>query len=642
MVETHDEPRDEEEGSASDVEGPIVGIDLGTTNSVVAVYEGGEANVIENAEGDTTTPSVVAFSDEGDKLVGAPAKRQAVTNSENTVQSIKRHIGEDYSVTLQDEEYTPEQISAFILQKLKKDAEDYLGQEVKRAVITVPAYFNDDQRQATKDAGEIAGLEVERIINEPTAASMAYGLDKKTNEMVAVYDLGGGTFDISVLEIGDGVIEVQATHGDTSLGGDDFDQEIIDWMAEEFEKEHGIDLRDDPMALQRLKDAAEEAKIELSATKQTNINLPFITADDAGAKHLDLKLKRSEFEEMIQDYVDKTINICDEVVNEAGLGSTSEVDEVILVGGSTRVPAVQDAVTDFFGRDPNKGVNPDEVVSVGAAIQAGVLGGDVEDILLLDVTPLSLGVETQGGVFTKLIEKNTTIPTQESEIFTTAEDNQTQVEIHVLQGERELAQHNKSLGRFHLTGIPPARRGEPQIEVTFDIDSNGILNVSAEDQATGESQEIEITGSTNLSDDEIDEMKEEAEQHAEEDKRKKELIEVKNQADNLIYQTQDLLEEHGEEVGDDEKEQVEDAIDNLEDVMEESDEPEEIREAMEQLTEASQTIGQKMYQEAQGAEAGPAGAGAPGGQQPPGGNGDAAGASEDVQDADYEVVDEDE
>lgn len=633
MVEKEEETRDAE--AESDAEGPIVGIDLGTTNSVVAVYEGGEGKVIENAEGDTTTPSVVAFNDEGEKLVGAPAKRQAVTNSENTVQSIKRHMGEDYGVELQGEEYTPEQISAFILQKLKKDAEDYLGQEVNRAVITVPAYFNDAQRQATKDAGQIAGLTVERIINEPTAASMAYGLDKKEDEVVAVYDLGGGTFDISILEIGDGVIEVRATHGDTELGGDDFDQEIIDWMAEEFEKDHGIDLRDDPMALQRLKDAAEEAKIELSATQQTNINLPFITADDAGAKHLDLKLQRSEFEQMVQDYIDKTINISTEVSQEAGLSSPSEVDEVILVGGSTRVPAVQEAVTDLFGRDPHKGVNPDEVVALGAAIQAGVLGGDVEDILLLDVTPLSLGVETQGGVFTKLIEKNTTIPTKKSEIFTTAENNQDQVEIHVLQGERELAQHNKSLGRFHLTGIPPAPRGEPQIEVTFDIDSNGILNVSAEDQATGEKQEIEITGSTNLSEDEIENMKEEAEEHAEEDKRKKELIEAKNQADHLIHQTEELLEEHDEEVSDEEKEQVEEAIENLEDVLEDAEDPETVRDAMEEVSQASQTIGQKMYEQAQAGEAG-AGAGAPGGDGSP------TDASEDVQDADYEVVDEEE
>ncbi|MFB6226872.1 MAG: molecular chaperone DnaK [bacterium] len=641
MVEKEDETRDAD--AESDAEGPIVGIDLGTTNSVVAVYEGGESKVIENAEGDTTTPSVVAFNEEGEKLVGAPAKRQAVTNSENTVQSIKRHMGEDYTVTLQDEDYNPEQISAFILQKLKKDAEDYLGQEVNRAVITVPAYFNDAQRQATKDAGQIAGLTVERIINEPTAASMAYGLDNKQDEVVAVYDLGGGTFDISILEIGDDVIEVRATHGDTSLGGDDFDQEIIDWMAEEFEKDHGIDLRDDPMALQRLKDAAEEAKIELSATQQTNINLPFITADDAGAKHLDLKLKRSEFEQMIQEYIDKTIDISEEVASEADLSSPKDVDEVILVGGSTRVPAVQDAVSELFGRQPNKGVNPDEVVALGAAIQAGVLGGDVEDILLLDVTPLSLGVETQGGVFTKLIEKNTTIPTKKSEIFTTAEDNQDQVEIHVLQGERELAKHNKSLGRFHLTGIPPAPRGEPQIEVTFDIDSNGILNVSAEDKATGEKQEIEITGSTNLSEDEIEQMQEEAEEHAEEDKRKKELIEAKNQADNLIYQTEELLEEHGDEVPDDEIDEVEAAIEDLEDVMEDAEDPEAIRNAMEDVSQASQTIGQKMYQEAQGSQAGaqpgpggPAGAGAPG---PDGSSGE---SSEDVQDADYEVVDEEE
>ncbi len=627
--------------SEEQVEGPIVGIDLGTTNSVVAVYEGGDPKVIQNAEGERTTPSMVAFNDEGEKLVGAPAKRQAVTNSENTVASIKRHMGEDYKVELQGEDYTPEQISAFILQKLKQDAEDYLGKEVERAVITVPAYFNDSQRQATKNAGKIAGLHVERIINEPTAAALAYGMDEKSDQNVAVYDLGGGTFDISILDIGDGVIEVQSTHGDTQLGGDDFDQEIIDWMAEEFKSKHGIDLRDDTMALQRLKEAAEEAKIELSSTKQTKINLPFVTADDSGPKHLDLELTRAKFEGMIESYIDETIDICRDVVSEADL-SVDDIHETILVGGSTRIPAVAEAVSNFFGREASKGVNPDEVVSVGAAIQAGVLGGDVDDILLLDVTPLSLGVETQGGVFTKLIEKNTTIPTKKSEIFTTAEDNQSQVEIHVLQGERDVAAHNKSLGRFHLTGIPPAPRGTPQIEVTFDIDSNGILNVSAEDKGTGEKQEIEITGSTNLSEDEVERMKEDAEKHAEEDKRHKELVEAKNQADQLMRQIDDLMEEHSDQVSEEEKEQIESARENLEEVMEEADEADEIREAMEELTQASQTISQQMYQQQQaqqgqpgaGAAGGPAGAGPAGGAE--------EGASEDVQDADYEVVDEEE
>mgnify|MGYP006427835467 CR=1 FL=1 len=636
MVEKTNEQQEE----TSDAEGPIVGIDLGTTNSVVAVYEGGEAQVIQNSEGDTTTPSIVAFNDEGERLVGAPAKRQHVTNSENTVASIKRHMGEEHTVTLQDEDYSPEQISAFILQKLKDDAEDYLGQEVNRAVITVPAYFNDAQRQATKDAGEIAGLTVERIINEPTSASLAYGLDKKSDELVAVYDLGGGTFDISILEIGDGVIEVQSTHGDTKLGGDDFDQEIIDWMAEQFEQEHGIDLRDDEMALQRLKEAAEEAKVELSSAKQTKINLPFITATDSGPKHLDLPLKRSEFEQMIEEYIDRTINISEEVVDEAGI-SVGDVNQVILVGGSTRVPAVQDAVEDFFGQSANKTVNPDEVVAVGAAVQAGVLGGDVEDILLLDVTPLSLGVETQGGVFTKLIEKNTTIPTRKSEIFSTAQDNQTQVEIHVLQGERELAQHNKSLGQFHLTGIPPAPRGRPQIEVTFDIDANGILNVSAEDEDSGEKQEIEITGSTNLSEDEIEQMQEDAEKHAEEDQKRKELIEAKNQADHLAYQTEDLLEEHGDELSDDERDSIEQKIEDLRERIDESEDADEIRESMEELQQASQVIGEQVYGDGQqpGPGAGArSGRGAPG----PGGNGTGTPEEEDVEEADYEVVDEEE
>ncbi len=635
MVEKGDKQQE------TDVEGPIIGIDLGTTNSVVAIFEGGDDKVIENSEGNRTTPSVVAFNDDGEKLVGAPAKRQSVTNSENTVASIKRHMGEDYEVELRGDTYSPEQISAFILQKLKEEAEDYLGREVKRAVITVPAYFNDSQRQATKDAGQIAGLHVERIINEPTAAALAYGLNDDREQNVAVYDLGGGTFDISVLDIGDGVIEVKSTHGDTKLGGDDFDDEIIDWMADEFKSKHGVDLRDDPMALQRLRDAAEEAKVELSSAKKTNINLPYITADQSGPKHLELELTRADFEHMIQGYIDKTIDICREVVGEADL-SVSDIDEVILVGGSTRVPAVAEAVSEFFNREPNKTVNPDEVVARGAAIQAGVLGGDVDDILLLDVTPLSLGVETQGGVFQPLIEKNTTIPAKKSEIFTTAENNQTQVEIHVLQGERDLAAHNKSLGRFHLTGIPPAPRGTPQIEVTFDIDSNGILNVSAEDKGTGEKQEIEITGSTNLSEDEIERMQEEAEKHAEEDKRFRELVEARNHADQLVYQTEELLEKHGDELSDEEKEDVEKAIEKLEETAEEAEEADEIREAMEQLTQASQVISQKLYEEqavqqgqpGPGAAAGQPGAGAAGGQ--------GAGTTEDVEEADYEVVDEEE
>lgn len=635
----------DEQDAQKEVDEPIIGIDLGTTNSVVAIYEGGEAKVIENAEGDRTTPSVVAFDDDGQKLVGAPAKRQAVTNNENTVESIKRHMGEDYTVELQGEDYTPEQISAFILQKLKQDAEEYLGQEAEHAVITVPAYFNDAQRQATQDAGEIAGLNVLRIINEPTAASMAYGLEQEHDEDIAVYDLGGGTFDISILEVGDDVVEVLSTGGDTELGGDDFDQEIINWLADDFEQKHGVDLRDDPMALQRLKEAAEEAKIELSATEQTNINEPYITSTDDGPLHLDVKLSRAEFEQMIEDYIDDTIDTCEATLSEAGL-TPDEIDEVVLVGGSTRIPAIQDAVSDFFEQTPHKGVNPDEVVAVGAAIQAGVLGGDVEDILLLDVIPLSLGVETQGGVFTKLIEKNTTIPTEESEIFTTAEDNQTEVTVHVLQGERELAQHNKTLGRFHLTGIPPAPAGQPQIEVTFDIDSDGVLNVTAEDKATGESKNVEITDTSNLDEGEIEEMKQEAEEHAEEDKRMRELIEAKNRARRAADEAQEMLDEHGDSLDDSQVDEIEEQIETVEELAEDSEDKDEVESAVEALSEKLQVIGQQVYDQQQAPQGEAAGAQQPGstagGQQQGGTAESGPGADEDVQDADYEVVDDEE
>ena len=579
----------------------IIGIDLGTTNSCVAVMEGGEPVVITNSEGARTTPSVVSFQANGERLVGQVAKRQAITNPDKTIMSIKRHMGTDYKVNIDGKDYTPQEISAMILQKLKADAEAYLGEKVTEAVITVPAYFNDAERQATKDAGRIAGLDVKRIINEPTAASLAYGLDKMDSaHKILVYDLGGGTFDVSILDLGDGVFEVVSTNGDARLGGDDFDQRIIDYIAEDFKAQNGIDLRQDKMALQRLKEAAEKAKIELSSSTQTLINLPFITADATGPKHIDMTLTRAKFNELTHDLVERTIDIMKEAL-KSGNVSLNDIDKVILVGGSTRIPAVQEAVKNFTGKEPSKGVNPDECVAMGAAIQAGVLTGDVKDVLLLDVTPLTLGIETLGGVATPLIERNTTIPAKKSQIFSTAADNQTSVEIHVVQGERQMAADNKTLGRFTLSGIAPAPRGIPQIEVAFDIDANGIVKVSATDKATGKEANITITASTNLSDAEIDKAVKEAEQFAEEDKKRKEAIEVKNNAEQIVYQTEKTLNELGDKVSAEEKSEIEAKIEEVKKVKD-GDDIEAIKKAMEDLTQAFYKISEKLYQQNGGAQ----------------------------------------